>query len=258
MSLKKILLFIFFSQIFYLWVFWASDQVHFVTNQEKNLCGTFEKWNNVNPNWLSENWEAVFLNDSLYSDFLAIESCELWYTADCCKKLWFKYAWVPIGQTYVSWYRAWAEFLASKKIIQTRSFNPHEYKLEESISRKEIMKITINSSTTPLKEDCKWIFADVIHDWGCKYIETALDAGYISWNQGFRPNATLTKAEALKLILQSRDIWKRYDTGFWQEDYISTAYYLWYIDEKFSDYNSSATRGWIFEIIAKTYPEYSN
>lgn len=258
MLLKKIFLSIIFSQLLFLWVFWLSENEYLVVESEKNLCGVFEVWTAKYPNWLWDWWTAVFLQDILYTEFLSHLSCETWSIWDCCKKLWYKYAGVAIWNTYISWERSWAEFLASQDIIQVRSLNPHEYKLSEKITRKEVMKIVINTSDSELREKCRGVFVDVIHDWGCKYIETALDNGYITGNQWFRPNENLTKSEALKLIFKSRWIEKRYETNNWQEDYISTAYYLGYIDKKFSDYNLAATRWWMFEVIAKTFPSFSN
>jgi len=120
------------------------------------------------------------------------------------------------------------------------------------------MKIIMKISEQEIYEDCKWIFADVTDDWGCKYIETALDNDYIEWLQGFRPNDQVTKTEALKLIFKARNIQKAYNTDYWQEDYISTAYYKWFIDEKYKNYNETANRWWIFSTVSKTFNEYSN
>ncbi len=255
--LKKILFLLFFSQIYYLWVFWLADNDYYVIQKEKNLCGVFTKWTSRYPNWLQEWWEAIFLDTSLKTRFSLNPYCKSWSIWNCCRDMGYKYAWVPIGQTYISLERKSAEFLARKNIIQIRSFNPHEYKLDKMISRKEITKVIMNISNEKVEDTCEWIFADVLYDWGCKYIESALKHAYITWKQGFRPDENLTKAEAMKLILLARWIGKRYETNFWQEDYISTAYYLWYIDEKFSDYNTFATRGWIFTIVAKTYKDFS-
>ena len=74
---------------------------------------------------------------------------------------------------------------------------------------------------------CKRNFSDVDEsDWGCPYIESALARGFITRNNFFRPDDTLTQTEALKLIFEARGIEKRYNTRFWQQDYISSAVYL--------------------------------
>ena len=120
------------------------------------------------------------------------------------------------------------------------------------------MKIIINISDIEAYNDCKWIFADVENDWACKYIESALDNDFIEWLQGFRPNDRVTKTEALKLIFKAKNIEKSYNTSYWQEDYISTAYYKGYIDEKFKNYNETASRWWIFLTASRTFTEFTN
>lgn len=211
-----------------------------------------------NPNWLPSSWEAVFLTENLHTSFLKNISCETGDVFECCKALNYRYAWVPIWIEYISNERAGAEYLASKWHISVKSFNPHEYKLEEHITRKEIMKIIMNISDVGVADQCREVFADVENDWGCKYIESALDNQYISANEWFRPNDPVTRSEALKLIFKARSIEKKYDTDSWQEDYISSAYYLWYIDQKFLDYNTYATRWWIFSLSARTYNDFKN
>jgi hypothetical protein len=100
----------------------------------------------------------------------------------------------------------------------------------------------MNISEIEISDDCREIFTDVQTDWGCKYIEKALENNYIEGNDLFRPNENVTQTEALKLIFKAKNIEKAYNTDFWQEDYISTAYYKGYIDQKYAHYNQSATR----------------
>ncbi len=52
----------------------------------------------------------------------------------------------------------------------------------------------------------------------------------------------------MKLVLKAKWIEKTQSTENWQEDYMMTAYEYGIIDEKYSDYNADATRGWIFQI----------
>jgi hypothetical protein len=42
------------------------------------------------------------------------------------------------------------------------------------------MKIVMNISGKKIQTDCKEIFADVDDDWACKYIESALEYGFIT------------------------------------------------------------------------------
>lgn len=257
MKLTKIFFWVFLSQIFCLGVFWLSQGQYYVVEPEEKLCWVFIPGNSSVPNWLMEWWEAVYLKDELWTPFLENINCESWNIANCCKEVGYRYAGVPIGQSYISDKRFGAEFLAAKKIIAKKSLNPHEYKLSEQITRKEVMKVILNISGKKIQEDCREIFVDVEDDWACKYIESALEYRYIIGNQAFRPNDPVTQTEALKMILQAKGVWKKYDTNNWQEDYISTAYYLGYIDKKYSDYNILATRGWIFSAAAKSYSDFS-
>jgi len=245
--MKKIILFLILSQIFILGVFWNSHVSYFVLEENLNLCWKFIPWDSTNPSWLPERWKVIEESNTPIS------------TEKYCKDNDHRYAWVLIWDVYISDERAWAEFLATRGIIEKRNLAPSLYNLEWNITRKEIMKIIskiwkINAE----KAQCEFIFKDVINDWGCKYIETALKNEFIADNITFRPEENVTKVEAIKLILKAQGIKKRYTTQFWQEDYISTAYYLWFIDEKFSYYNEVASRAWIFSLAAKTYPEFSN
>lgn len=142
-----------------------------------------------------------------------------------------------------------ANFLASEGIIADKSYAPSEYRLGDTITRKEVMKIIAKLGSDDLDADCVSSFNDVSSsDWGCKYIEWALDMGYIAANPNFRPDDNITKTEAMKLILKVQNIEKTQETDAWQEDYMMTAYEYGIIEAKYSDYNAEATRGWIFQI----------
>lgn len=258
MKTIKILILVFLSLCVYVRVFWLWEDSYYVINIEKNLCWEFTKWSQWNSNWLPFQWNAVFIDDILENNFLEDISCLDSNIGECCVSQWYRYAWVPIWVEYISDERKWAELLASMKIIETKSFNPDEYQLEENISRKEIMKIIINISGIEIMDNCREIFTDVNTDWGCKYIESALENNFITGNELFRPDDSVTKTEALKLIFKARWIKKAYATQYWQEDYISTAYYYWYIDEKYSYYSESATRWWIFSVLGKTFDEFNS
>ncbi len=254
----KIILSIIFSQIIYLGVFSLWTWWVYVVNQTENLCWEFTRGNSEKSNWLQDWWKSVSLDETLKLDFSTTDECISSSVENCCKTLWFRYAWVPVWVVDIPQERRSAEFLASKKIIQSHSLDAEKYNLDLDISRKEVMKVIINAAEIELNTNCKNIFEDVQDDWGCKYIESALDNEYIAWNERFRPESQLTKTEALKLIFKARNIDKSYETNSWQQDYISTALYLWFIDEKFWNYNEIATRWWIFWVLAKTYPDFKN
>ena len=126
------------------------------------------------------------------------------------------------------------------------------YRLNEEITRKEVMKIVMKLSGKDIIDQCRWDFSDVSDDWGCKYIEAALDTWYIANNDEFRPDDNITKTEAMKLVLKAKWVQKVQETDAWQEDYMMTAYQYGIIDEKYYNYNDNGTRGWIFSIATST------
>jgi len=142
-----------------------------------------------------------------------------------------------------------ANFLASEGIIVDQSSNPDLYELNSEIQRQAVMKVVMKLSEKMITDTCRWEFSDVdTNDWPCKYIEAALDNGYIAWNATFRPFDSITKTEAMKLVLKAKGIEKTQVTTAWQEDYMMTAYEYGIIDEKYYNYNDTATRWWIFQI----------
>ena len=126
------------------------------------------------------------------------------------------------------------------------------YRLHETITRKEAMKIVMKLSGKTITDTCRWVFSDVPADWWCKYIEAALDAWYIAANPTFRPDDNITKTEAMKLVLKAKWVQKIEETDAWQSDYMETAYFYGIIDDKYTDFNANAFRGWIFTIATAT------
>jgi len=143
-----------------------------------------------------------------------------------------------------------ALFLAEKGFIENFNPEPEWYRLTETITRKEMMKVVMKMSGKKVIDYCRGEFLDVVDDWGCKYIEAGLDARFIAKNEKFRPDDNITKTEAMKLILRSKQVRKIGTTEIWQQEYMETAYLYGIIDEKYFDYNSDATRVWIFEAAA--------
>jgi len=89
-----------------------------------------------------------------------------------------------------------------------------EYRLHETITRKEVMKIVMKLSWKTITDTCRWAFSDVPADWW--------------WVQKIK------------------------ETNAWQSDYMETAYFYGIIDEKYTDFNANAYRGWIFTIATAT------
>lgn len=150
-----------------------------------------------------------------------------------------------------------AKSLAAKGVIKSGSTSA-DFGLSNTITRKEIMKIVLNLSGKNVTDTCNGDFGDVTNDWGCKYIEAGLANGFVAANASFRPNDSISKAEAMKLILKARGIDKAYNTSDWQADYMNTAYDNSIIASKYSDHGSKALRGWIFNIGAADKATRSN
>lgn len=154
--------------------------------------------------------------------------------------------------------------LDSKELSKKYANNQEEYleyiqefvektKLWELITRRETMKIVMNLGWKKINTVCRGNFKDVTSDdWGCKYVESALDAGMISKADTFRPNDTTSKIEALKLVLKSKGIQKFVETDNWKRDYVETAFQYGIIKTEFYDYDATPNRAWIFDIAAAT------
>lgn len=159
-----------------------------------------------------------------------------------------------------------ANYLAKKQIINDYSWAIDQYRINDNISRKEVMKIIINSYEW-YKWDikgtykCLWKYKDVVDDWGCKYIEKSLDEKFIEKWESFRPDESITISETLKLIFKVKKQEKKYNSWDWQKDYIDTAYDLWRIYDKNINWSHEAKRGFIFLTLANAdynFEDYKN
>lgn len=149
-----------------------------------------------------------------------------------------------------------AQSLAAKWVIKSAA-SAADFRLSDTITRKEMLKIVMNLSGKNVPNTCTGKFSDVVNDWGCKYIEAALSNGFIAKNASFRPDDTITKAESLKLLLGARGIEKAYNTSDWQGDWMNTAFDNGLLAAKFTDHNSRALRGWIFWVGAKPVSQWT-
>lgn len=113
-----------------------------------------------------------------------------------------------------------ANRLASLGVIVDNSTDPSKYNLGSNITRREMLKVMMNLSSVEVTETCEGKFSDLpASDWGCKYAEAALKAGFIAANAKFRPNDMVTEAEALKMIMQARGVAKAEGVEPWSEAY---------------------------------------
>ncbi len=150
-----------------------------------------------------------------------------------------------------------ANKLATLGVIVDKSSTPAEYRLGDTITRREMLKVMMNLSSVTVTDTCEGKYADLSAlDWGCKYAEAALWAGFIAPNANFRPDDNVSKIEALKMIMQARGIEKDASQADWRVGYVVAAVDAPILDASgmygsFTDYDTSALRGWIFVVAAQ-------
>ena len=149
-----------------------------------------------------------------------------------------------------------AHKLANQWVISQQN-DGNDYRLDDNITRKEFMKVVAKITKEQIEEMCEKKFNDVAADWWCKYIEWALRKNFIATNSTFRPNNNITKAESMKLILKARSIVRVQNTSDWRDDDMVSAAQNGILEYKYYDYNTFATRWWIFDTMATNLWTYS-
>ena len=148
-----------------------------------------------------------------------------------------------------------ADNLALRQIIQNHQVDPINYNLDSPVLRQEIALISRRVSWIAEKNSCDNLFDDVSatvpNNWACKNIEALVDYNLISANTSFNPERNISKSEALIMFIKS--IWfadfeiDANSSLSWQEQVVAFAVTNWVVDN-FTDYNTEAKRGWIFQI----------
>jgi hypothetical protein len=182
-----------------------------------------------------------------------------------------------------------AEFLADKWIIVRHPGGSFLYRLDDTITRAEVigMALKIKWITLPNDYTCKNYFSDVKYDaknnWICRAVELAADNWLVTRaNLKFRPQDKITKVEALAIMLSTKSTviikniglsegygyhdsdWN--DPKDWQDDVMETARIgrviaPSFIIQKYStglssyeylwDFNKSSTRAEVFAFTKK-------
>lgn len=147
-----------------------------------------------------------------------------------------------------------ANKLATLGVIVDQSSNPADYRLGDTLTRREHTKVAMNLASCQAVEvvdTCNGSFSDMdSSDWGCKYAETALSNGFVAANATFNPGRDVSKAEALKMIMNATGVEKS-GNAMWEAAYVEGAVSAGVISESFSDYTAAASRGWIFQAAAE-------
>ena len=150
-----------------------------------------------------------------------------------------------------------AKFLAESGIIVERS-KASEYNLDSNVLRQEVAAVARWVAGISKKEKCENLFDDIAdnrpNNWICYTAEALRDKKLIASNSHFNPEQKITKAEALGMMVKSAWFDYSYNSSLWttwQEQLADYAIYKWIV-WNFSDYNTFATRWWIFEAWEKS------
>lgn len=144
-------------------------------------------------------------------------------------------------------------------------FAPDDY-----LTRAELTKIALNAFDVNLHNVSTKPFSDVSTvAWYAPFVETAKEEGIVKgYNDGFRPNQNVTRAEALKILLTTAELdipeattdFIDVPEGSWYENYVAFAesneIVGGYPDETFQP-NRAITRAEIAKITVKTMELYS-
>jgi len=147
-----------------------------------------------------------------------------------------------------------ANKLAEQGVIVSHD-NVADYKLDSNVLRQEVAAMAFSIAKLEKKAVCENEYKDVSatepNTWACYVIEPLRDHGYLAKNEYFRPEANISKAEALGMVVSAAfgDKYK-YDATkgtSWQEQLVDFAVNNGILAAPFTDYNTPATRGVIFE-----------
>jgi len=148
-----------------------------------------------------------------------------------------------------------ANLLANKWIIVNHNSDPEAYNLDNNVLRQEIAAVSREIAWLEKSSDCNEVFNDLTWDypnnWACNSIEPLYYRWIVAWNESFRPEDEITKAEALWLLIKASCTWDDYSFDSnqwtpWQSQLVKFATTKWIIDT-FDNYNDSATRWWVFD-----------
>jgi hypothetical protein len=144
-----------------------------------------------------------------------------------------------------------ANKLAGLGVIADQTSNVSAYRLGDTITRREMLKVMMNLNGSTVENKCEGKFTDLpATDWGCKYAEAALAKGFIAANATFRPNDNVSKAEALKMVMKAKGIAKDASAASWEVAYVNAAVTAKLIDAPFTDYSTASKRGFTFTAAA--------
>lgn len=146
-----------------------------------------------------------------------------------------------------------ANDLAAKGIIVTKA-DAAGYALNQSVLRQEIAAVARGVAGLPKTTTVSGIFSDVTatspNSWAVYSVEALAQADLIAKNANFRPEDNISKAEAIGMVVKAA-FGDEYSYNpskgtSWQEQVVAFAVENG-VTSNFTDYNASATRGFVFE-----------
>lgn len=148
-----------------------------------------------------------------------------------------------------------ADYLAKAGMIVDYSSTPIYYDLDADVLRQEIAGLALSLSPYEKESICRAKFKDVNtkvpNTWACYSIEGLLNNNLIAHNEYFRPEETLSKAEATWMIVKAvyGDAYSYDDTLWtsWEKQVVDFAVSKG-ITEDFSDFSLNATRWFVFKL----------
>lgn len=163
-------------------------------------------------------------------------------------------------------YLNYAEYLADKHVI-VRQRPTENYALSDKVLRQEVVGIairltglnfrTVESISLPDPYTCDNVFLDVKQNapnsWACRSVEIAAKSGIITTNnKHFRPEADITRAEAIAMMLSAVKLMpKTDDTKPWQEVVMTTSKNLDILADDTLAADEKITRGELFYTVSK-------
>ncbi len=147
-----------------------------------------------------------------------------------------------------------ANDLAKRWIINDHRNDIKLYNLNKKVLRQEIAAVTRWVAKIEKSKKCENIFKDLSsilpNTWACLNVEALVKNNFLARNIFFRPEENITKAESLWMLIKA--IWFDYkfdknNSKSWQEQVVDFATNKWII-ERFNDFNSFATRWFVFKI----------
>lgn len=170
-------------------------------------------------------------------------------------------------EIYIHWASEYMKQLRDRHIMTGYDNTGGDMGADNDITRGELVKMALLATGFNRYESFKHMgyFPDVWGgDWHYYYVESAYEMGLVSgYDDGlFRPNEAITRAEAVKIIVEAFDLnlhnykedrFRDVDSSDWYSDYIETAYDHDLVDGYSSGYfrpNQSITRGEVAKIVA--------